>query len=467
MSATSETHAKKNHVGTAVRTLAPMVPLAIALAHQAIAPKSGAHQQTAAHTVVERKAASASPLSAPSLSGCVTEKPCPLLAKGKPAVSWWFVFKFNAQSFPGCDGKNKCPFGGDLQTYKVGQHYVVASSDAPTLANGAGGCLGATTGDPVGATFDEVYNGDFHYVVWNDQPYGDPKIAGCSVSGGNCEAPWAHSKGMLAWNDSGEGFVMQVSTPSWPISGNVNLERTSGNTLGCFKGPDNVLLSQHFFALLLSKDDVVSVLQGLANAGVATDNSDGSMMISNGGPTDIQSLVSSLGTEPDTTTKHVVEATLSSGVKLLSKSSGMDVPSWQFVSAELGGANLRVATFYDTDRIATTQQAGKPTCWNASLGIPGAVENAKTGSWPDPSTGKKVVFDFGSSPSNGNHAKIGVTTSGTPMAIFGDENQQGGLGPVGKPGCAAAQNGRGGTFYALQDPQLATSLGQLMAGDSF
>jgi hypothetical protein len=145
----------------------------------------------------------------------------------------------------------------------------------------------------------------------------------------------------------------------------------------------------------------------------------------------------------------------------------MDVPSWQFVSAELGGANLRVATFYDTDRIATTQQAGKPTCWNASLGIPGAVENAKTGSWPDPSTGKKVVFDFGSSPSNGNHAKIGVTTSGTPMAIFGDENQQGGLGPVGKPGCAAAQNGRGGTFYALQDPQLAASLGQLMAGDSF
>lgn len=467
MSATSETHPKKNHVGTVVRTLAPVVPLAIALAHQAIVPTSGTRAQPAAHTVVERKAASASALSPPSLSGCVTTKPCPLLAKGKPAVSWWFVFKFNAQSFPGCDGTNKCPFGGDLQTYKVGQHYVVANSDAPKLANGAGGCLGATTDDPVGASFDEVYNGDFHYVVWNDQPYGDPKIAGCTSSGGNCGAPWAHSKGMLAWNDVGEGFVMQVSTPSWPISGNVNLERPSGNTLGCFKGPDNVLFSQHFFALLLSKDDVVSVLQGLANAGVATDNSDGSMMISNGGPPDIQGLVSSLGTEPGTTTKHVLEATLSSGVKLLSKSSGMDVPSWQFVSAELGGANLRVATFYDTDRIATTEQAGKPTCWNASLGVPGAVENAKTGSWPDPSTGKKVIFDFGSSPNNGNHAKIGVTTSGTPMAIFGDENQQGGLGPVGTLGCGAAQNGRGGTFYAVQDPQLAASLGQLMAGDSF
>ena len=467
MSPTSQPQRKKNHVGTAVRTLAPVVPLAIALAHQAVAPKSAIQKQPAAHAVVERLPASASHASAPSLSGCVTEKPCPLLAKGKPAVSWWFVFKFNAHSFPGCDGTNKCPFGGDPQTYKIGQHYAVASSDAPKLADGTGGCLGATTDDPAGASFDEIYNGDFHYVIWNDQPYGDPKIAGCSGSEGNCDAPWAHSKGVLAWNDAGEGFVMQVSTPSWPISGSVNEPRASGNTLGCFKTKDNVLFSQHFFALLLSKADVVNVLHGLANAGVATDNSEGSMMISNGGPTDIQSLVSSLGTEPDKTTKHVVEATLSSGVKLLSKSSGMDVPSWQFVSAELGGANLRVATFYSTDRIESTAQAGKPMCWNASLGIPGAVDNAKTGSWPDPSTGAKVVFDFGSSPSNGNHAKLGVTTSGKPMAIFGDENQQGGLGPVGTMGCAAAQNGRGGTFYAVHDPQLAASLGQLMAGDSF
>jgi hypothetical protein len=467
MSATGQAQPKKNRVGTAVRILAPVVPLAIALAHQALTPKNGAREQPAAHAVVERKSAGAASLSPPSLSGCVTKKPCPLLAKGKPAVSWWFVFKFNAQSFPGCNGTNKCPFGGDPQTYKIGQHYVVATSDAPKLADGAGGCLGATIDDPVGASFDEVYNGDFHYVIWNDQPYGDPKIAGCSGSGGNCEAPWAHSKGMLAWNDAGEGFVMQVSTPSWPISGSVNIERQSGNTLGCFKGPDNVLLSQHFFALLLSKADVVTVLRGLANAGVATDNSDGSMMINNGGPTDIQSLVSSLGTEPDKTTRHVVEAALSSGVTFLSKSSGMDVPSWQFVSAELGGSNLRVATFYSTDRIESTAQAGKPTCWDTSLGVPGAVENAKTGSWPDPSTRQKVIFDFGSSPSNGNHAKIGVTTSGKPMAIFGDENQQGGLGPVGPLGCAAAQNGRGGTFYALQDPQLAASLGQLMAGDSF
>ena len=107
MSATTGTHSKKNHLGTAVRTIAPMVPLAIALAHQAILPTSGTRAQPASHTVVERIPASSSHVSALSLSGCVTVKPCPLLAKGKPAVSWWFVFKFNAASFPGCDGTNK------------------------------------------------------------------------------------------------------------------------------------------------------------------------------------------------------------------------------------------------------------------------------------------------------------------------------------------------------------------------
>jgi len=30
--------------------------------------------------------------------------PAPLLSKGHP-VDWWFVFKFNAKSFPGC-GQN-------------------------------------------------------------------------------------------------------------------------------------------------------------------------------------------------------------------------------------------------------------------------------------------------------------------------------------------------------------------------
>jgi hypothetical protein len=46
--------------------------------------------------------------------------PLPLLQKGEP-VDWWFLFKLNAGTFPGC--------------------------------------VGDTLKDPVGATFAQVYNG--------------------------------------------------------------------------------------------------------------------------------------------------------------------------------------------------------------------------------------------------------------------------------------------------------------------
>ena len=109
---------------------------------------------------------------------------------------------------------------------------------------------GDTTADPIGATFEEVYDNSFHYVIWNDQFYDDPEINGCSKS---CSGPWGHSKGMVAWNDSGEGFVLQVTTPSWPAAGSKQFPRkTDGNTLGCVKDND-VQVSQDFFALKLTE----------------------------------------------------------------------------------------------------------------------------------------------------------------------------------------------------------------------
>jgi hypothetical protein len=54
---------------------------------------------------------------------------------------------------------------------------------------------------------------------------------------------------MLAWNADGDGLIMQVTTPSWPAAGSKSSPRkTDGNTLGCVKD-NNVLVSQHFFAL--------------------------------------------------------------------------------------------------------------------------------------------------------------------------------------------------------------------------
>jgi hypothetical protein len=159
--------------------------------------------------------------------------PAPLLQKGASPV--WFVFKFNTKYFPGCEtsAKRACIFGGDIQEYPkgFGLQSVSASSANPSLHND-NGCLGESTDDPIGATFDEVYNGKYSYVIWNDQFYDDPDLPACKGRT-SCDAPWEHSKGVLAWDDRGDGLVMQVSTPNWPGSGSSRFPRNNGNTLGC------------------------------------------------------------------------------------------------------------------------------------------------------------------------------------------------------------------------------------------
>ena len=145
----------------------------------------------------------------------------PMLKSGQP-VDWWFVFKFNTASLPSCraSAPRACIFGGQVQPYKFSQQFAYASSADPTLKQGSG-CVGDTQTDPVGATFEQVYAGNAFYVLWNDEFYGDL----VETKG----APWGHSKGMLAWNQDGSGFVMQVSTPSWPVlSGSAVLPRKTG-----------------------------------------------------------------------------------------------------------------------------------------------------------------------------------------------------------------------------------------------
>jgi hypothetical protein len=86
------------------------------------------------------------------------ETPVPLLSKGGAPVDWWFAFKFNSQNtFAGCGadtGKRACIFGGNVQAKeKFGQQFAVASSRDNALSQGKG-CVGASTSDPIGATFD-------------------------------------------------------------------------------------------------------------------------------------------------------------------------------------------------------------------------------------------------------------------------------------------------------------------------
>jgi hypothetical protein len=375
--------------------------------------------------------------------------PVPLLKKGQP-VDWWFVFKFNAHTFDGCGAAQRaCLFGGQVQQYKsgFGQQFAVASSENPKLVQG-NGCAGDTISDPIGATFNQVYQGRFFYVLWNDQFDGSPVAT--------MGAPWGHSKGMIAWDAGGSGFVMQVSTPSWPGSGSVNHPRKGdGNTLGCV-ADDDVLVSQHFFALKLNKSDVVTVLKGLANASVVTDPSNPEI-VNNGGPDDIKALVNGLGAKvSDSKTATITK--LSSGVRMISKPSKLLVPTWQLVSSLLDGQSLRAATWWAHPEIPSTTKSTKIGCWDASLSKPGAVDIATSGTW----NGQTIGLE-GIAKKDGNHAKIGVTTGDHPFAIFGDLNQQ---GTLDGPNCKSSQNGRGGLFYIVDNAALTKSVAGLIQGAS-
>jgi len=150
-----------------------VIPLGISLVHGTVA-----HQKPQGEVQL--------PIGAtpPSLENCGVSVPCPMASAGHP-VSWMFVFKLNAKSFPACgSGTRSCPFGGTVQTTatysKFGQQYLYATSEHDSLVQGTSGCLGDSTQDPVGASFDEIYNRHFYYVIWNDQPYGDPNISHCT-----------------------------------------------------------------------------------------------------------------------------------------------------------------------------------------------------------------------------------------------------------------------------------------------
>lgn len=400
--------------------------------------------------------------------------PTPMAGKNQP-VDWMFAFKFNAGSFPGCTDDGVAPavgtpgiFGGTVQEYKGGhsQQYVYATSKNPALVKGEG-CVGATYGDPLGATFAQVYNNPgYHYVLWNDQFYNEPLP--------NLDSPWGHSKGMVAWNQDGEGFVLQVSTPSWPGSGSKEDPRTTGNTLGAIGDDDDIEVSQHFFALKLSKDDLVAVLKALANASVATDTGQPSI-VRNGGPADVLGLVSALGVPASQGREKspappalpgppvCTVSQLSTGVRLISKPSALHLPPWQLVSAELGGLPLRVASWWAAPEIYSTDAGVEIDGWPANLREPGAVAIATTGNWDGTTIGLT-----GGMGTTFNHAKLGLSTdSSKPLCIFGDMNQQGALrANYAHPGqtMSSSQNGRGGTFYVLQNQQLFDSLTQLLKG---
>jgi hypothetical protein len=122
--------------------------------------------------------------------------------------------------------------------------------------------------------------------------------------------------------------------------------------------------------------------------------------------------------------------------------------------------SLRVASWWASPEIPTTTATTPVTCWNSSLGKPGAVEIATTGTWLGETLGLEGVAE-----PDGNHAKIGVSTSEAhPDVIFGDMNQSGALTGWS---CDSSQNGRGGLFFVVQnDLALYLSVRDLLRGET-
>jgi hypothetical protein len=262
---------------------------------------------------------------------------------------------------------------------------------------------------------------------------------------------------MLVWNDAGEGLVLQVTTPSWPGAGSSAHPRTKDdNSLGCVLN-NNVKFSQHFFALSLTHDDLLKVLRALGNASVVTDPGN-PQIVNSGGPADVQVLVAKLGRKSESATATIEE--LSSHVRIVSKPSALHVPPWQLLSSLLGGVPLRTATWWTRPQIPTTTASSSIDCWDDGLAAPAAVQIATSGKW----NGTPIALKAGPS-ADGNHAKIGVSTNGTNLAIFGDLNQQGAISGNAKE-CARSQNGRGGMFFVIEDKKLSTSIGELIRGET-
>lgn len=403
--------------------------------------------------------------------------PTPMAGKGQP-VDWMFAFKYNA-AFPGAGTEEaNLPqqgiFGGTLRRYPEDLQYSFATSTKPSLQRGVG-ALGTSLRDPLGATFDQIYNNpDCFFVLWNDQFYSSPIPTQLG--------PWGHSKGALAWDAQGNGMVLQVSTPCWPGSGTsahpresatytveedgiTKQKTTDGNTLGYILGDDDIEVSQHFFALKLDAAGVTSVLKALATACVVTDTTGKHpQIVRNGGPAEIAALVSALGQEPGhNTSKATFAAGLTGNVRVIAKPHALHVPPWQMISSLLGGVALRVASWWEEPAIPSTTNRKLPGCWDPSLTTPpGPVQIAITG--------QGGIGLTGHPGKNYNHAKLGVTV-GEPtkrLAIFGDMNQMGAFraSDGGDEGCSVSQNGRGGLFFVVDDAALWTSITALIAGAS-
>ena len=405
---------------------------------------------------------------------------------------WWFIFKVNTafgEMYPNSStcfksyypkvitkDNRSCPFDSNkipptdgYWYYGWNLDYYLATSHNPSLQF-QNGCLGSSKG-PLENLFSKIYNGNNYYVIWNDQFKGDPDTSPLDTpenrkytygksacpNGGDCFNPWGHSKGVISWDENGNGIMLQVTTPNWPRSGSKDYPSQQANSLGC-DSHNNVTASQHFFAFKINKNDLIKILQCMINTCIVT-LPNNKQVVNNGGPIEVQNLVKKLGV---LSPGKILHFTLSNNFQIISKPWNINVPPWQLVSSVLGGKDLKTATWWADPTIPSTKSGQIPGCWDKSLKPPGEVINMATGKLDQKIIGLTAP-KF--SPTD-NHAKFGCSIGGD-LTIFGDMNQQGALSKDAAfegQKCNSSQNGRGGMFIIVKNQKLHNSINKVLSG---
>lgn len=368
-----------------------------------------------------------------------------------------------------------------------------------------------------GFTDDPIPN-ESYWAIFNDQLNGiadsasqihrsryDKRI--CSGS----DVFNAHAKGAIAFNTgSNSGMYLQTSTPNYPDPSDVQNRRDPFIPLGC-QQDNNLKFAQHMLSLSMTMEELNDKLgknlqaarlcsgnfyQGL-RATLASDNfyrdavnSSRSSMMKNlysalldpqlavmdqPEPVSLRIQTSPLHQQDGTENSPLVINSDAATVTATIKSARTAVPPWTLVARALD-SDLSVATWWDEsfgtpnicagDSFNNTREsfclddAAHHSMLNANGSARFNIENLIEATWTLPNS-TKLRWHLIGGVTDGNHGKWGVVTPRVanskvpPFSTFADMNMEG--FPCSST-CTGSQNGRGGSFFSIPQPELYESL---------
>ena len=296
-------------------------------------------------------------------------------------------FKFNSsKSFAGCEPASKNPgqknptmtatgnasFGGVVQTKPAfGQQFAFASSEDGALRQGSG-CAGATLTDPIGATFDQVYNGSFHYLIWNDQFYHDP--VGLGLQGRQLRRALGPLEGTARLERCGRRLRHAGLDAGVAALGQQPVRHAQGEQGQYARLQQLEQQSARQPALLCAQADqqrcLVEVLDGAEECERGDRSRPSLQIVQNGGPPDVRKLVDDSENGRTQGRASIIKTELSSGVIMISKPSGLACAALAdgFVIADSEPTPAehaqRTATWWTKPWIPTTTNSTAIRCWD-------------------------------------------------------------------------------------------------------